>query len=93
MEQSTLSVRINSNDKKSFETFCNSAGINVSTAINLFVKAVLREQKIPFEIKAYNFDNYAYDKLREAEMEIHDTDLRYSSDEVSKAMKDIIDNV
>ena len=93
MEQATLSIRVNSKDKKEFDAFCNSAGINVSTAINMFIKAVLREQKIPFEIKSDNFDAYIYDKLREAEKEMKDTDLRYNSNEILNSMKDVIDNV
>ena len=93
MEQATLSIRVNSKDKKEFDAFCNSIGINVSTAINMFIKAVLREQKIPFEIKSDNFDAYIYDKLREAEKEMKDTDLRYNSNEILNSMKDVIDNV
>ena len=37
-------------DKASFDAFCSNVGLNTSTAINLFVKAVLRENRIPFEI-------------------------------------------
>lgn len=37
-------------DKADFDKFCSNAGLNTSTAINLFVKAVLREKRIPFEI-------------------------------------------
>ena len=50
-----LSVRIDEKDKKSFEAFCNETGMNVSVAINMFIKAVLREQKLPFEIKVDPF--------------------------------------
>lgn len=55
MAQVDLSIRIEENDKKNFELFCNQTGINVSVAINMFIKAVLREQKIPFEIKVDPF--------------------------------------
>lgn len=51
MAQVDLSIRIEENDKKNFELFCNQTGINVSVAINMFIKTVLREHKIPFEIK------------------------------------------
>lgn len=56
MSQSVLSVRVDNDDKKSFETFCNSVGMNVSVAVNMFIKAVLREQKLPFEIKSKKED-------------------------------------
>ncbi len=51
MSQATLSIRVNSDDKKDFENFCEQAGMNVSVAVNMFVKAVIREQRLPFEVK------------------------------------------
>ena len=51
MAQSTLSIRINSEDKKGFENFCEQVGMNASVAVNMFVKTVIREQRLPFEIK------------------------------------------
>lgn len=62
MQQATLSIRVNSEDKKNFEEFCEQAGLNVSVAVNMFVKAVIREQKLPFEVKAdpfYSRENMA----------------------------------
>lgn len=90
MESLTLNVRVDANDKKNFEQFCTSVGINVSTAVNMFIKAVLREQKLPFEVKASNFDEVIYNKLREAELEMINTDKRYTSDEVMDSINSII---
>lgn len=50
MAQATLTARVDEKDKASFDAFCSNVGLNTSTAINLFVKAVLRENRIPFEI-------------------------------------------
>ena len=50
MAQTTITVRVDSSDKSQFDSFCSNVGINTSTAINMFVKAVLRENRIPFEI-------------------------------------------
>ena len=50
MAQSTITARVDEKDKASFDTFCSNVGLNASTAINLFVKTVLRENRIPFEI-------------------------------------------
>lgn len=52
MAQAMLNVRISSEDKSRFEKFCKQTGLNISTCINMFVKAVLREQRLPFEVKA-----------------------------------------
>ena len=50
MAQATITARVDERDKTDFDAFCNNVGLNTSTAINLFVKAVLREKRIPFEI-------------------------------------------
>ena len=65
MALSTITARIDANDKINFDMFCSSVGLNASTAINLFVKAVLRESRIPFAISMptdpfYNPVNQAY---------------------------------
>lgn len=52
MGQTTLSVRMDEDIKKRFDAFCAGAGMNASVAVNMFARAVLREQKIPFEIAA-----------------------------------------
>ena len=56
----------------------------------MFIKAVLRKQKIPFEVRANSFDENIYQKLKEVEQEINSTSKRYSSSEVLKSMNDII---
>lgn len=50
MAQTTINVRIDEDLKKQFENFCNETGLNISTAINMFVKTVVRENEIPFKI-------------------------------------------
>jgi len=52
MAQSILSVRVEESIKQSFDRFCDGAGLNPSVAINMFIKATLRERKIPFEVSA-----------------------------------------
>lgn len=55
----TISAKIENNDKNLFESILNSIGLNVTTAITAFVKATIRENGIPFEIKASD-DPYIY---------------------------------
>ncbi len=90
METLNLNVRVDANDKKSFEQFCTSVGMNVSTAVNMFIKAVLREQKLPFEIKTNTFDEKIYGKLKEAEKEMINTSKRYSKEEILDSIDNII---
>ncbi len=90
METLNLSVRVDANDKKNFEQFCDEVGMNVSTAINIFIKAVLREQKLPFEIRSKTFDNIIDEKLQEAESEMKNTSKRYSKEEILESINQII---
>ena len=55
----TISAKIDSNDKTVFERICDSMGINISSAINAFVKATIRENGMPFVLKASE-DPYIY---------------------------------
>jgi DNA-damage-inducible protein J len=36
--------------KKQLDIFCANTGLNTTTAINMFARAVLRERKLPFEV-------------------------------------------
>lgn len=55
----TISAKIDDSDKDSFENIISSIGLNVTTAITAFVKAVIRENGLPFELKAKD-DPYIY---------------------------------
>ena len=50
MAQATFSVRMDDVLKDQFEALCSKFGMNMTTAINVFARAVVRERKIPFEI-------------------------------------------
>ena len=65
--------------------------MNVSTAVNMFIKTVIREKKLPFEIKTTNYDEYIYNKLKEAEIEMKSTNKRYTIEDIKKSMDDIIE--
>lgn len=62
MAQATFSVRMDDSLKSQFEALCADFGMSMTTAINVFAKAVVRERKIPFEISADPF--YSESNLR-----------------------------
>lgn len=55
----TISAKIENEDKNLFENIINSIGLNVTSAITAFVKATIRENGIPFALKATD-DPYIY---------------------------------
>ncbi len=50
MAQATFSVQMEENLKRQFDGLCQEFGMNTTTAINVFARAVVRECRIPFEI-------------------------------------------
>ncbi|MBS9775930.1 MAG: type II toxin-antitoxin system RelB/DinJ family antitoxin [Fusobacterium sp.] len=55
MAYANLSARVDVRDKIAFEEFCNETGMNVSVAINTYIKYVLKERKMPFVIEGDKF--------------------------------------
>ena len=70
----TISAKIADSDKTLFETICDSIGLNVSSAINAFVKATIREKGMPFQLKAMD-DPYIYS----GEASIYDSYTAYGA--------------
>ena len=51
METTSMNIRTSVSDKKQAEYIFNQLGFNMTTAVNMFLKAVIRERAIPFELK------------------------------------------
>jgi addiction module RelB/DinJ family antitoxin len=52
MGQATFSVRMDEGLKNDFDALCEDFGMSMTTAINVFARAVVRQRRIPFEIAA-----------------------------------------
>ena len=73
IDMATLSIRMPDDTKMAFEGFCDSVGLTVSAAVNMFAKITVRENKIPFEMKGDPFwseENQA--RLRESIKQIEE---------------------
>ena len=53
-----VTIRLDSNDKAEFSRICEKIGLSVSTAFNVFVKTVIKEERIPFELSARDRDDF-----------------------------------
>ena len=71
----TISAKIDNEDKNRFENIINSIGLNVTSAISAFVKTTIRENGIPFALKAaddpyiYSEENLKYLRQGKAQIE------------------------
>ncbi|MCL2048152.1 MAG: type II toxin-antitoxin system RelB/DinJ family antitoxin [Defluviitaleaceae bacterium] len=45
-----VTIRMDENVKKHSEQVLHELGLNISTAINMYMRAIARQKKIPFEI-------------------------------------------
>ena len=54
MAQASMTISLDEYERDRFNEFC-AAGMDPSTAFRMFVKAVLRENRIPFEISGDPF--------------------------------------
>ena len=94
MPQATFSIRMDENLKRQFDELCNEFGMTATTAFNVFARAVVREKKIPFEIKASDDSlqeeaKNTFYALREIAKEngIQDVSLSEINEEIQKVRK------
>ena len=52
MAQVAMTVRMDNQQKVIFDSLCEQFGMSANTAINIFVRAVIRSRSIPFNISA-----------------------------------------
>lgn len=65
-----INFRVDDDIKRSAERTLNDIGLNMSTAITIFLKAVVRENRIPFELTADPF--YSKENMDELEKRLSD---------------------
>ena len=70
MGTTSITIRMDEKLKKQAEILFEYMGINMTTAITMFTKAVVRQNKIPFEIAADPF--YSESNMRVLEQRIAD---------------------
>lgn len=64
-----ISLRVDDELKRGAEKTLNDIGLSMSTEINIFLKTVVRENRIPFELSADPF--YSKENMKELERRVH----------------------
>lgn len=64
-----ISLRVDDELKRGAEKTLNDIGLSMSTAINIFLKTVVRENRIPFELSADPF--YSKENMKELERRVN----------------------
>lgn len=50
-----ITMRIDADSKSNFEQICAEIGLSVNAALGVFIRKVVRERRIPFELNADPF--------------------------------------
>ncbi len=64
-----ISMRIDDNVKKKAEIACEALGMNMTTAINIYLVKLGNEMRIPFDVSVEPFYNPANQKVLEASIQ------------------------
>ncbi len=93
MSQTTMSIRVDSNLKQKFDNLCNEFGLSVTSAFTIFMNAVVRERRIPFEIRTDSIEEsrkkamLAFDRMRKDAAAAGVQEL--SLDEINEIIKEV----
>ena len=72
MSQTLVNFRIDEETKKEMEKVCDELGLTMTTALNIFIKKMIREKRIPFEVSIDPF--YSENNIKYIEKIIKDID-------------------
>ena len=78
-----ISFRVDDEIKKNAERTFDDIGISMSAAINIYLKTVVRENRIPFELSAdpfYSDENMS--RLRESIRQVRDGEKKLTEHEI-----------
>lgn len=98
MSQTAFTVRMDSDTKKRFDEICKDFGMSSNTALNVFARTVVKQERIPFEVESQRITETreaakqfgdAFDKLRAKIQEQGIPEM--SLDEINALIKEVRD--
>lgn len=89
MATTNLNIRIDKEIKEAAEKIYSSLGLNMTTAINMFLRASIRESGIPFDLKLNVPSDETIKAIEEGRMIAKDTNVKSydNMDELRKALE------
>ena len=90
MEATNINIRMEKNLKNQAESLFSELGMNMTTALNIFVRQSVREGKIPFEISLNTPNTDTIEAIREVQEMKKNPSLGKAYTDVDKMMKDLL---
>lgn len=85
-----INIRMDANLKKQFEAFCADMGMTMTTAVNIFARKAVRENRIPFEISGDVPNAETREAIREVKQMKADPTLGKTYTDVDEMMKELL---
>ena len=88
MATSNLNIRMDKDIKEQADQLFNELGLTMTAAVNLFLRASIREQGIPFSLKIDKFNKETIAAIEEGRKIAKDPNAQgyHSVDELKKAL-------
>ena len=88
MASVNVNFRMDEQLKKNVEDICGRMGMNLTTAINVFLRQSLRVGGFPFEVRLDQPNKETIAAMLEAERIAHDPEVKHYSD-VEEALREL----
>lgn len=72
----TITIRVDDKTKQQAEELFNNLGLNLTSAINIYLKKAIAEQGVPFEVKKTNYNQETIKAMLESERLAHDPNTK-----------------
>ena len=89
----STNIKIDPQLKQESQTLFESLGLNLSTAVNIFLRQAVREQAIPFQISAYDPNTETIEAIREVQRMKIDPNIGKTYSDVDQMMKELLSDV
>lgn len=90
METTNINIRMEKNIKEEAEYLFSEFGMNMTTAINIFVRQAVRQGKIPFEISLNKPNAETIAAIKEVQLMKKDPSLGKIYMDVDEMMKELL---
>lgn len=85
-----MNIRMDETTKKQAQQLFGEFGLDMTTAINMFLKQSVREQRIPFELKIHVPNAETIEAINEVKKMEEDPSIGKSYTDVDEMMKELL---
>lgn len=93
MANININIRMDADLKRQFEAFCADIGMTMTTAINVFARKAVRENRIPFEISGDTPNAETVEAIREVKRMKADPSMGKTYTDVDQMVEDLLADV